>query len=266
MASILFRARATGTLLAIVALAQTAVAQRAVSRRTVRETQTVEGESWRLEWQTPPHPACADSAAFTCACDGLRYGEGGDLALVRVRPGQPDDQLVLTRYFQDLLGTEAIVARTQPADGDEQLSEAARASAIGSRPVMTVMHFGDYDHDGHATEFVLQIHAGACGERESVLVGIDARNRYLHVFGTAQDPLNPLVLRHPSDWEGLLHSERATNVEIACGDHGSDREEVTEIRATPEGFVVRDRVYACSQIGRRGRLLSTTIRRRVLPR
>ena len=42
-------------------------------------------EHWRLEWASPPKPACPpdDPVWMTCPCSGFAFGERGNLVLVR---------------------------------------------------------------------------------------------------------------------------------------------------------------------------------------
>ena len=59
------------------------------------------------------------------------------------------------------------------------------------------MPLGDYDRDGRATEFVLQVDAGPCGHDTSLVVGISRDTPRLHAFGTAESPDEPLVRFDP---------------------------------------------------------------------
>lgn len=36
-------------------------------------------EVWRLEWKSPPTPACSPEDIITCPCSGFAYGESGQL-------------------------------------------------------------------------------------------------------------------------------------------------------------------------------------------
>jgi hypothetical protein len=47
-----------------------------------------------------------------------------------------------------------------------------------------------------------------------------------------------------------------TVLDVSCGDHGSDGEGELQLRFTPRGIDVTQRNYACTPVGKRGRLLS----------
>ncbi len=98
------------------------------------------------------------------------------------------------------------------------------AARVSTRPAAKMMRFGDYDHDGKATEFVFQVGTLPCGKRMSVVIGVSDENPRLHVFGAAENPNKPLILQ-ASHWEALLQAKSPVKVvDWNCGDHGSDRE------------------------------------------
>lgn len=86
------------------------------------------------------------------------------------------------------------------------------------------MDFEDYDHDGQATEFLLQTESSPYGHRYGVVVGVSRQMPRLHAFGTAAHPKEPLVMDERA-WTALLHSQGPARVVVwACGDHASDTE------------------------------------------
>src|SRR5262249_41648077 len=132
-----------------------------------------EEEIWRLVWRTAPELACIDEQWWTCPCLGFAFGESGKLDLIRLRPGKPPQRL--------LLG-DAHVQRWKPTDAEKKeawgstTKGAPPVAELARRPVVKVMSFGDYDHDGRATEFVLQVGAGPCFHKSAVLVGLERTN------------------------------------------------------------------------------------------
>ena len=189
----------------------------------VRETATlqVDGqtETWTLRWTRPPVDHCIDTGWFSAPCLGFAYGERGPLVLVRSRAGAPDDVLPLDSLFD---GGESLLPHW-PTDGSDPF-EAVDVAAVKRRPPVSILRFGDYDHDGQATELVLQVATGAFGHRPAVVVGVDSHDKRLHAF--ADDHGEPLLLDHPVLWEKVKDAKTSpvTLVEIACGDHGADEE------------------------------------------
>ena len=116
------------------------------------------------------------------------------------------------------------------------------------------MRFGDYDHDGQATEFILQVGTLPCGKKMSVAIGVSRQNPRLHVFSTAEHPERPLVLQ-AWQWESLLGAKAPIKVtDWKCGDHGSDAETELELSADENGIHATNWTYECDQDGRRGKL------------
>ena len=129
--------------------------------------------------------------------------------------------------------------------------------AIRGRPVTRVMAFGDYDHDGRATEFLLEVGTLPCGKRQSVLVGVSAVDSSLHVFTSVAHPERPLVLG-PYLWERLRRSGgRAEGVEWPCGDHGADTQTEVRLWTGPTGIDGVRSEYQCTADNARGRLISS---------
>jgi hypothetical protein len=93
---------------------------------------------------------------------------------------------------------------------------------VARRPPAEIMQIGDFDHDGQATEFLLQVDTLPCGKHEMVLVGISKADPHLHFFSSSDEPSNPLIL---GDWEwhALRDSPRPVDVvDWHCQDHGND--------------------------------------------
>ena len=211
----------------------------ALPTSVLREELTLEldgvRETWRLEWKNAPVPTCVDVSFFTCPCEGFAYGEKGDLDLVRTRPGQPDERLRLNALFPD---GDAVIPRWAPSDAEKKSLAPAKPADLVARPLVTVMNLGDYDHDGRASELVLQVGALPCGHTQSVVVGVDKRNPHLHAFGTAEKPGEPVVLEHTRDWEKIRGKLPVTLIETPCGDHGADDDTRVTVSADAQGLHV----------------------------
>ncbi|HEX7600595.1 MAG TPA: hypothetical protein VF316_03275 [Polyangiaceae bacterium] len=204
----------------------------------------VEGvkETWRLEWKAAPVPTCIDDSFYTCPCAGFAYGEKGDLDLVRARLGEPEERLRLNALF---LESDAVIPRWAPSDAERKSLVAAKLADLASRPLVTVMKLGDYDHDGRATEFVLQVGAIPCGHQQTVVVGIDKKNPHLHALGTAEKPGAPVVFEHVADWEKVRGKLPVTLVETPCGDHGADEDTRVTVSADAQGLHVATSATKC---------------------
>ena len=239
------------------------LAQRGTASALIREEQsiTIDGvaEVWRLEWRTPPIAFCsAQEGPPTCPCDGFAYGESGDLDLVRMRNGREIERLSLGKLFSDFYKHKAVVQRWQPTESDvEKYVPGNRqefAAEIRKRLIAKVMNFGDYDHDGQATEFFIQTESLACGHQYGVVVGVSKRNPRLHAFGTALHPAKPLQLK-PHEWQALLNASGPVRVvDLHCADHGSETEIELQLYATADGIRVNKREFECTEKGR-GRLI-----------
>jgi hypothetical protein len=240
-----------------------------VSGAVVRERQRVvvgsRVEEWRLEWLTPPQPECDPSSEDweTCPCAGFAFGESGQLDLVRHIPGMADERLHLSPLFTLGYDGEAIarLVRWPVLDGDfDRMGSPGFTRMVQSRPIVRIMNLADYDHDGCATEFMLQIGAGPCGHRQTVVVGISRTNAKLHAFGTVLHPDAPLVLESSEAWNQFLRSKgKATVVAWTCGDHGSEEEIDVELVAEASGIRAFQLRYSCGAAGR-GRFVERTER------
>lgn len=211
-------------------------------------------ETWRLEWRTTPTPVCAPESDemvewTTCPCAGFEFGEAGELDLVRARPGAPEERLPLTPLFADgeTPGPGAVLPRWPLLKGDEEAAEEEGfAAAVKKRPAVSILKLADYDRDGQATEFVLQVSAGPCGHRPSILVGLDSRARRLRAFASVEDPKSPLVLGRPSDWEKVRQaSGRVSLVQYGCGDHGTEEEESVTVWTDAQGLHAKRSTKPC---------------------
>ncbi|HWR01565.1 MAG TPA: hypothetical protein VN371_06840 [Chlorobaculum sp.] len=234
------------------------------SGAVVRERQKVmvgsQSEEWRLEWRKAPVANCdpAGDDWYTCPYDGFAFGEEGELDLVRHVSGRPDERMHLTPLFKLGFDGEAVarLPKWPVLKGDiERKDSPGFSKIVQSRPIVKIMNVADYDHDGRATEFLLQVGAGPCGHRQTVVVGVSRTNPKLHVFGTVAHPDVPLVLERPDAWKQFLRSKGTTTVvSWPCGDHGSEEEGDVELVAEAKGIRAFHLRYTCGDAGR-GRLL-----------
>jgi len=171
-------------------------------------------EEWHLEWASPPVPVCrtASTGFGSCPCGGVAFGEKGALDLVRYRPFGPVERL--------RLGDEHELQRWDVTAADWALDYDDTPSDLASRPIVTIMNLDDYDHDGEATEFLLQQSATPCGHHQTVIVGVSRALPKLHFFASAEAPATPFVFEHRSDALALARHAELDVVQFACGDHG----------------------------------------------
>jgi hypothetical protein len=218
-------------------------------------------EAWRLEWKSIPKPSCGledVSSASSCPCSGFAYGESGQLDLARSTNGRETERLELTPFFDKVFADQegAILQRWEPQEKDfeEQKSEAF-LSQVRARPLVRVMQFADYSHDGNSTEFFLQTGVEPCGKVSGIVVGLTAKHPRLHAFGTVLHPDKPLVMQK-REWEALLKTPGPTEVQDwSCGDHGSDIEIDLVLSASNGSIQAVRREFECTDTGNRGRLL-----------
>jgi len=243
------------------------------SQPIVRETRTVKlgktVERWSLVWRKPPAPACrpddelGSNGWSTCGCTGFAFGERGEVDLVRERQGQDPEVLPLTPFFKldvkEWKGTAILPHWPVKATDSESASRDSDAfvKKLHARPAVEIMRLGDYDHDGQATEFVLQTGTWPCGKRFAIVVGVSPQEPRLHAFGTAEHPSFPLELL-VAHWEALARSREATSgVEWECGDHGSKQQTAVELRTDAQGIHAATRIYGCKDDMTRGELVET---------
>ena len=215
------------------------------SAETVREEKTVivdgSREVWRLVWEDRPSAFCgaADApSALTCPCSGFAYGEQGKLALVRAKGDGTEERLELGSAFNPktffeggLESGHAALSRWPVLDSDlGHQDDGTLATAVPKRPLTDVMQLADYDHDGQATQFLLQVDSQPSGKREMVLVGVSRQQPHLHIFSSVEEPQKPLVLG-VWVWEALRRSSGETDaIEWMCGDHLSEVEKRVYLR------------------------------------
>jgi hypothetical protein len=107
------------------------------------------------------------------------------------------------------------------------------------------MHFGDYDHDGRATEFLLLSQTFPCGHPHGFVVGVSKNNRQLHAFGTGSKP-NQTLYCDTGVWWALLRATAPIEVvSWHCVDHAAQEETKLLLRWTERGIEGARRWYTC---------------------
>jgi hypothetical protein len=216
-------------------------------------------EQWTLRWEAPPTPYCdIPEDAMTCPCAGFGYGETGSLSLIRERAGLPREKLLLDPMFSDgtAPSTSSILIKSPYKEVDGGYSGDQLKEELAKRRPSTIMDLKDFNHDGLAAEFVLQVAAGPCGHQQGVLLGVDAKGGPIKVFGGAANPGAPLVLEYAS-WFNFLMKNSFDSLEFGCGDHGSDDEMVIHLSIKDGAFVAEEEVFDCTgKDGMRGKSIS----------
>jgi hypothetical protein len=224
--------------------------------RLVREETSVTfggiNESWRIEWLIPPKEACApkDEEAQTCPCAGFAYAEYGQADLVRTREGKEIERFPLASLFEEqekpVDNTTAVIQRWATDDEDFLSVNPPSAESIRKRPSVKIMNVADYNHDGSASEFILQVGTLPCFHRQSILVGISPDKPRLHAFGTIKSPNKPLVLE-PEAWEQLRKTPRHVRyISRKCGDHAAGEQTEFVLSIEPKGIRAFEETFECT--------------------
>ncbi len=218
-------------------------------------------ETWQLVWIGKPSefcPAIDIELAMTCPCAGVAYGEAGNLWLIRKRNGHEVERMDLRPLFgntgyptnKDLDGRAYLQARPM-RDSDINLTDKnnpALLAEIKRRPAPVIMTFGDYDRDGHATEFLLQVGTLPCGKLQFVAIGVSARKPRLHTFASAEAAHAPLRMPMPP-WRALLKSKTSSRITVwECGDHGSEVQSDLIVSAKNGIIHEKERDISCATV------------------
>jgi hypothetical protein len=210
-----------------------------IVRATVSVTIDGVAETWSLRWRGAPDSLCMNPV--TAACQGFSFGEQGSLELVREKGGSVAETMLLDPLFEDG------VARLQkyvPRPGDGALT--VDSALLAGRPVVDVMKLADYDHDGRATEFVLQIAATTFGHQPAIVVGISTAEPRLHAFASASDPKAPIALETPGAWDRVRKATKAvTIVEWSCGERAAWTEDIARVTFAKGVLDVTRKKRAC---------------------
>jgi len=240
-----------------------------------RESRSVmvggKAELWQLVWEGKPSSVCGPEdveTAMTCPCTGFAYGEMGRLSLVRKSGGKEIERMALGPLFAELpadnsAGLAAMQWRPfnsrdfDIGTGDDKAAQARLHSAIKARKGPQVMKMMDLDHDGQASEFLIQVAAGPCGHTDYVAVGVSKAKPRLHALSTAIGADKGEVLNLPgSAWQVLAGAKGSGKVTSwPCGDHGSERREELVLSARGGRISVKSRSYSCPEDGSAEKLI-----------
>lgn len=233
---------------------------------------TVSGkaEVWQLVWEGKPRSICGPEdieTAITCPCTGFAYGEMGRLSLVRKRGGKEVDRLALGPLFAELpadnsQGLAAMQWRPfnshdfDIATDGTKAQQARLQAAIKVRPGPRAMRLMDFDHDGQASEFMIQVSAGPCGHTDYVAVGVSKAEPRLHPL-TSTGAAKGEVLNLPGSAWQVLGSARGSGKVTSwpCGDHGADQREELVLNASAGRISVKRRSYTCPEDGSAEKLI-----------
>lgn len=217
-------------------------------------------ESWRIEWLDPPKEVCAPKLeeSATCSCAGFSYAEYGQADLVRIVGGKEVDRFYLTSLFEageTPIKKPAAVLPRWPILHEDFLANAPSVNSIKMRPPAQIMDIEDFNHDGWASEFILQIGANSCFHRQSVLVGVTPDQPLLHAFGTVKSPKRPLIIE-PAAWRLLKKNpHHARYVSLQCGDHAASEQVEIILSIEKNGIRAIQETFACKNDFKKGRLL-----------
>jgi hypothetical protein len=215
-------------------------------------------EIWELVWDAKPSIVCGPdevSSSIACPCSGFAYGEYGDLSLVR-QGGDHTERMPLSPLFGmfdtpdfDKTRGKAILQRW-PLDADdlarEDRSDPTLVTDIVRRNERAVIEPADYDRDGSATEFLIQVGTLPCGKLQFAAIGVAPTSNRLHTLSSLAKPNQPLIMPAAA-WYALKENADPTAITTwACGDHGADQRNVLVVSAVDGGVRVRERKYSCN--------------------
>ncbi len=190
--------------------------------RTIREERHMrvgdKDEIWRLEWDGNPSHGCMpkdpvdpktedDYDVAGQWCSGIDYCElGARLFLTRSINGQVIDELEIKRIDGDQLQDGPCLPKWPMYEGDGELYSKYPwdkfIQEVRLRPLVDIMRFHDYNHDGLDAEFVLFAGWGSAGDtKHYVLIGLPSPKSKLQVFGTVENPSSPIKFGKRSAWE-----------------------------------------------------------------
>jgi len=217
---------------------------------------TIDGvkEVWRLIWRDAPSGknGCGLThvdTATTCPCSGAAFAEVGDLVLERDRPGKSPEVMPLAPLFEgsDMLANEegsvAMLVRWPARLRD--IDHPPAPAAIRARRAVPIMRLRDYNHDGIAGEFLLQIDTLPCGKHVLVAIGTTRDNPHLHALTSAEHPERPLALLQ-WQWDALARSPSPGEVmDWPCDDHGAEEQSSMLLRTDRGGIHATRTTFTC---------------------
>lgn len=190
------------------ALALTLCATSAFAKEKIREEISVEvdgaQEIWRVVSSGKTTKICVrgDPDSAICPCSGFQDADNGKFSVVRLKNNREIDRLELGQFF----GRNFPLGR-------------AGANAWLTAPVLQL---ADYDHNGKALEFLLQVDTAPCGKPVVIAIGISFVQPHLHALSSVELPSEPMSMSWEA-WRQLLNASGPVSLETwACGDHGAE--------------------------------------------
>ena len=243
----------------------------AMAEPIVREERavTINGvkEIWQLVWNEPPATVCGPedvSMAITCPCSGWAYGEYGKLSLVRKRDGSEIERMDLRPLFGkfddpgDQVAGSAYLQRWPMQDRDmdrDDKHDPELTEEIKRRPAPVIMNLADYDRNGAATEFLVQVGTLPCGKHQFAAIGLSTSGGQLRALSSAAHPDAPLMMPLAA-WQALLRGAGPSVIETtSCGDHGSETRGDLVVSAGHGVIRVKSREFSCAARGKPSKLI-----------
>ena len=116
------------------------------------------------------------------------------------------------------------------------------------------MNFADYDRNGAASEFLLQVGTQPCGKHQFAAIGIASDGR-LRALSSAAKPDAPLMMPLGA-WQALAKGAGPSVVPtLTCGDHGSESRIELVVSAAKGSIWVKNLEYSCPAKGKREKLI-----------
>ncbi len=177
-------------------------------------------EEWRVRFETSSRPSEEqDDEGGTCLDAFARRHDERPAVIERLRNGVVVDSLRNACMSGDsgggcfphlLIPRRVQSTMRQPSPTPAQLERT---------PWITVLDIGDYNHDGRAWEFALNIGYLICGHPVSAVIGITRDQPRLHTLRWADN--QPMALINDlRQWDAVRAHPRGEMVIWGCWDHG----------------------------------------------
>ena len=207
---------------------------------------TVDGvdEVWRVRFTQPPAAPAPVREEADCAEWYFRGFDPRRAVIERVRDG------VVVERFEDPAAGVAVEGQLPPISRELLIPARVRLPAGQRAPTLaqserlprpTILSVGDYDHDGRAVEFVLDLGPFICGNSLSGVVGLSRDRPRLHLLEWASPARARMILLGAGDWDEVRAEPSGDMVIWRCGNHGYDGEE--RLRWAPFRGGLRREVY-----------------------
>jgi hypothetical protein len=197
-------------------------------------------EEWRVRFISPSgaYPSIPPDE-WNCIESFYNHFDRGDAVLERLRDGvviERIDHLPCAEGSYMPCPYSLLIPRhAVPYPFDEA---SATAATLEHLPWITWLDIADYNHDGQATEFAVNVGRIACAVQVSLVVGVTRDRPRFHVLRWANgDTMSNAV--DQTWWDDVRDRSRGEHVSIACGDHGYPGEQRIRWWPTPHGLAYR---------------------------